>query len=394
MQDSKDMRTASSNRWPSSAALLWVMHLFQPNDDDHRHDDSRQLQRIRRYGRACLIPCAYVLALLALLLTGQLAWSVFLQACTLLLFGCGAFALCLFSGLNLRAPDKTLTAPMAVSMLAMMSWTLFVAPGTLVLFGPFALLITMASAFRLREKTLFAVVLFALAGNIFSQLLYFSITHDTAILMAGLSHCSALAITLPGFVMLATRVRRLYRSLYMVSVKMENIEEHARRDELTGSFNRRYMMAALQQQKHLADSTDQELCLAVIDLDHFKRINDEIGHLAGDEVLRTFAKLAQHSVRREDVFGRYGGEEFLLLLPGIALQSAFSTVERIRAMTENRLGIIAKVERKVTVSIGLTQYIPGESVLDLFARADMAMYLAKTSGRNQVVLQEAVEQRD
>jgi diguanylate cyclase (GGDEF)-like protein len=129
-------------------------------------------------------------------------------------------------------------------------------------------------------------------------------------------------------------------------------------------------------------------------LDHFKRINDEVGHLAGDEVLRVFTKLAQQSVRREDIFGRYGGEEFLLLLPGIALLDALNTVERIRALTETRLGLLSKLERKVTVSIGLTQYISGESVLDLFARGDMAMYLAKTGGRNQVVVEEPTESRD
>lgn len=388
------MRTATPKRWQNANLLLWLLHLFHPANPDQWQDDSRQLQRIRRFGWACLIPVAYALALILLTLAGQLSKHMVGEISILLATGVLIFAGLLFSGVNLRAADKTLTAPMAVSMLGLMSYALFRAPGTQILFVPFALLITMSCAFRLRGKTLLRVILFALTGNVLAVLAYYAIARYEALLVSGLLHCSALAITLPGFVMLATRVRRLYRSLYMVSVKMESIEEHARRDDLTGSFNRRYMMAALQQQKHLADATDQALCLAVIDLDHFKRINDEIGHLAGDEVLRHFARLAQHSVRKEDVFGRYGGEEFLLLLPDIGMRDAFTSVERIRVLTENRLGMIAKVERQVTVSIGLTQYTPGESVLDLFARADMAMYLAKTGGRNQVVMQEAVEQND
>ena len=151
------------------------------------------------------------------------------------------------------------------------------------------------------------------------------------------------------------------------------------------------MMSALQEQKQLADDNDDYLCLAVVDLDHFKRINDEVGHLAGDEVLRTFARVAQQHLRKEDVFGRYGGEEFLLLMPSTILLDALNIVERIRELSEAQLWVSAKLRQKVTVSIGVTQYIPGESVLDLFSRADAAMYLAKTGGRNQVVVEEPVE---
>lgn len=388
------MRAAQIKRGQRSGALLWLMHLFQSNNPENRQYDSRQLQRIRRFGQACLIPLAYAVVLLVFALAGQIKLDIFILAAVIEACGCLVFTVLLLSGYNMRAADKTLTAPMAFLMLSLMSVILYLAPGTQILFTPFALLIIMSSAFRLREKTLLTVVIFAVAGNLAALLLHYQQYQDTNLLVFGILHSAVLVTVLPGFAMLANRVRRLYRSLYMVSVKMESIEEHARRDELTGSFNRRYMMAALQQQKHLADTNDQNLCLAVIDLDHFKRINDEIGHLAGDEVLRTFSRLAQQGVRKEDVFGRYGGEEFLLLLPGIELQDALHTVERIRAMTETRLGIIAKVERKVTVSIGLTQYNPGESVLDLFARADMAMYLAKTGGRNRVVVQEASEAAD
>lgn len=391
MQQSNDMRATHSKRWPSTGVLLWLMKLFHHNKN---YDDSRQLQRLRRFGQASLIPASFVLLLFTFALLGQVRYST-VYAVTIGLFVAWlTVAIIFLAGVNLRAADKTLSPQMAFGMLSVMAITLYAEPATQIIFSPYALLIIMSCAFRLREKTLLFVVVYAIVSNLSAHLAYIASSHDNKLLLTGLLHCGTLGITLPGFAMLATRVRRLYRSLYMVSVKMENIEEHARRDELTGSFNRRYMMAALQDQKHQADSSDQNLCLAVIDLDHFKRINDEIGHLAGDEVLRSFAQLAQSSVRREDVFGRYGGEEFLLLLPGVTLLDALNTVERIRTLTEVRLGIIAKVERKVTVSIGLTQYVPGESVLDLFGRADTAMYLAKTGGRNRVMLQEATETAD
>jgi diguanylate cyclase (GGDEF)-like protein len=197
----------------------------------------------------------------------------------------------------------------------------------------------------------------------------------------------ALTITLPGFTVLASRVQRLHSALFQATKKIKDIEEDARRDVLLGCFNRRYIVAAIEQQKRLADENHSPLCLAVIDLDHFKRINDEAGHLGGDDVLRSFSRIAQDNIRQHDIFGRYGGEEFLLVLPDTSLASALSVAERIREQVEN-FSWDGKLRNPVTVSIGLTQYIPGESVLDLFSRTDTAMYLAKQGGRNQVVVEE------
>ena len=375
---------------------------FMPDSQPQRRSDygffskiePRQMQRIRRFGMACLLPFGYAFSLLVFYALNLLPGKAVLMSIGLLAGGCALFAAIFFSGRNLRSEDKNLTAASSISMIGAMLFTCYLEPITQIIYGPFALLIMLASAFRLRHNMLFVVAAVILGGDALVIVVQFLQGRLNSQLYLALTNASVLALTLPGFVFLGSKIRRLFRSLYMVSVKMENIEEHARRDELTGSFNRRYMMAALQQQKHLADGSDQNLCLAVVDLDHFKRINDEVGHLAGDEVLRVFAKLAQQNIRREDIFGRYGGEEFLLLLPGIGLLEALNTVERIRALTETRLGILAKLERKVTVSIGLTQFIPGESVLDLFARADVAMYMAKTGGRNQVVVEEPVEAKD
>jgi diguanylate cyclase (GGDEF)-like protein len=152
-------------------------------------------------------------------------------------------------------------------------------------------------------------------------------------------------------------------------------------------------LAALEEQKQLADESGIPLCMAVLDLDHFKRINDELGHLGGDEVLRTFARIAQQGVRGGDVFGRYGGEEFLLIFPGTSLLPALNTCERIRAQVES-YAWSSLLKGRVTVSVGVTQYVLGESVLEFFSRADTAMYLAKEGGRNQVVVEEPVARGD
>jgi diguanylate cyclase len=354
----------------------------------------RQMQRMRRFFTACSIPIGYLASLMGVFSLGLLQGWVLVLAAVLLFAGCVLYTLVFVVGWNQKLRDKNMTPLTSLSMICMMLLICYLNPLTQIIFVPFALLILLASAFRLRHKQLFMTGGVIFGGDVLVAALQYLQGHLEGYLSLALCNILVLALTLPGFVFMSSKIRRLYRSLYMVSVRMESIEEHARRDELTGCYNRRFMMAAMQQQKNIADSTDQSLCLAVLDLDNFKRINDDVGHLAGDEVLRTFAKLAQQNIRAEDTFGRYGGEEFLLLLPGIGISEAINTVERIRALTETRLNILAKLERKVTVSIGLTQFIPAESVLDLFSRGDVAMYMAKSGGRNQVIVKESVEVPD
>jgi diguanylate cyclase (GGDEF)-like protein len=207
-----------------------------------------------------------------------------------------------------------------------------------------------------------------------------------------LMHLLALGAAIPAFLFLIAKVQLLHHILHRASRKIKNIQEDAQRDTLLGCFNRRYIVAALEEQRQVADETGIPLCLAVIDLDHFKRINDELGHLGGDEVLRHFARVAQENVRAGDIFGRYGGRSFADLSRHLAAARA----QHLRA--HPRPGRGARLEGllrgKVTVSIGVTQYVPGESVLEFFSRADTATYLAKEGGRNQVVVEEPTRKGD
>ena len=172
-------------------------------------------------------------------------------------------------------------------------------------------------------------------------------------------------------------------------VKLEQavrtINELAIRDELTGVHNRRYLMSLIEREKERSDRSGRAFCLCLLDIDFFKRINDTYGHSAGDTVLRAFAQTVQALVRGSDCFGRYGGEEFLLMLPETPAVDARVLAERVRAAIDRLRCSDGPSEIALTVSIGLAEYRMGETITQAVGRADEALYLAKSSGRNRVV---------
>jgi diguanylate cyclase (GGDEF)-like protein/PAS domain S-box-containing protein len=152
-------------------------------------------------------------------------------------------------------------------------------------------------------------------------------------------------------------------------------EKLARSDALTGLPNRRALDDQLPQEMARTLRAGTELCLAIVDIDHFKAYNDTHGHLAGDAVLRDCAAAWDASLRGEDTILRFGGEEFLVILPDCGADEASEIVERLRAATPDGQ----------TCSAGLAVWRPGESVDELVARADQALYRAKESGRDRLV---------
>jgi diguanylate cyclase (GGDEF)-like protein len=143
-------------------------------------------------------------------------------------------------------------------------------------------------------------------------------------------------------------------------------------------------MIAMEDAKRWADETREPLSICMIDLDRFKRYNDEFDHLTGDQVLRAFAQAAQGGLRATDVFGRYGGEEFVQVLRRSTVVGAMADAERLRERISQLDLPIARSTRRLTVSIGVAQYKPGETIIQTFARADEALYRAKQRGRNRV----------
>jgi len=174
----------------------------------------------------------------------------------------------------------------------------------------------------------------------------------------------------------------------------DNLEENfqrqmydsALRDGLTKAFNKRYFTDRLQAEFAFSHRHESPLVLCMMDLDHFKSVNDTYGHLAGDYVLQTLAGLIQASVRAEDVFARYGGEEFSVISRGITVESAIIMAERIRHAAEQHAFQWNGTRMPITLSLGLAG-LPNPKIrspADLIAAADEALYDAKRGGRNQV----------
>ena len=311
----------------------------------------------------------------------------------LAVLGCTGFWLALRAGLHEKVRHRHFKLAIVAALLFGMLVIVYLAPVTQILLAPFSFVALAYGTFTVPRRNLLGLVACMLGGYAVVVGLHYADQRNVTLLRLEMLHWLALAASLPAFTMLMGKVQRLYRSLYQASRKIRNIQEDAQRDPLIGCFNRRYVLAALEEQKQLADESGIPLCLAVLDIDHFKRINDELGHLGGDDVLRAFARIAQQGVRGGDVFGRYGGEEFLLIFPATSLLPALNTCERIRAQVENHAWS-KLLKGRVTVSIGVTQYVLGESVLEFFSRADTAMYMAKEGGRNQVVVEEPVAKGD
>ena len=193
-----------------------------------------------------------------------------------------------------------------------------------------------------------------------------------------------------GIVLLAVGVRSTFAQKRAVereeAIRLE-LERHARTDELTGLANRRETLAALDRSIALARRNGQPLSVAVLDIDHFKKVNDTHGHPAGDEVLRRIGQIALQIMRAHDVVGRTGGEEFVIILPETDAHEALVACDRLRAALAGTTLMLESGEAlSVTLSAGVAQLAPSDQSSCLIARADQALYAAKAAGRDRVLL--------
>lgn len=184
---------------------------------------------------------------------------------------------------------------------------------------------------------------------------------------------------------LRKRNHELQSTTEKLGVALEQIGELARRDELTGLYNRRHLFEVLDQECNRVSRKHEPFSVCIADIDFFKQVNDTHGHQVGDKVLRKVAKELNDSLRNIDCIGRYGGEEFLVILPQTALAGAIIKAERIRQQVENLTFTSEGEIFKVTLSIGLAEHKLGERTDDTILRADKALYRAKDSGRNKTV---------
>jgi len=193
---------------------------------------------------------------------------------------------------------------------------------------------------------------------------------------------------LSGAVLALMYVQARYRELLVTAqLEQQNLQKLAYADPLTGAANRRRMYQRLEEQMiqanpdHQANPDNLGACVVLLDLDHFKRFNDGYGHNAGDEVLRQVVSLLKGEIRVDDTLGRWGGEEFMVLLPNTTLEQAVGIAERLRSciasLTLEGLG-------QITASFGVAEFGTAERVEHWIDRADQALYQAKQQGRNTV----------
>lgn len=183
---------------------------------------------------------------------------------------------------------------------------------------------------------------------------------------------------------LAEEIKKAHVTNQALQKAMSRIEELASHDELTGLYNRRQLMHSLELEKKRADRSGQLFSIIMLDIDHFKHINDTFGHLKGDEILKEVAGVLKTTLRETDICARYGGEEFMLVLEHADKEKAKICAERLRQLIEARKFLQSEENFSVTASLGCTTYRPKEELSQMISRADEALYRAKNSGRNRV----------
>ncbi len=176
----------------------------------------------------------------------------------------------------------------------------------------------------------------------------------------------------------------LAEALKEVEAQKSELERLSIRDPLTGTYNRRYLDSALDKAFHFASRHSSRLSVAVVDLDHFKQVNDQHSHAVGDQVLIRFVELVNDNVRAEDVLARFGGEEFVLVMPGVDLAGAASACEKLRKQVADFDWSTVCKSLSVTISIGVADNAGATSWAKIMSDADRRLYKAKDAGRNRV----------
>lgn len=351
-------------------------------------DDPRQALRIKRFFISLFVyllnmPLSYLAYTGGFMQFKDLAWgwivATLLNVVLYIVFR---------SGLNKKMKDPSLTyAQLCLAILVVMYAFFFVPEAKGILFAVYVLILLFGT-FRLDTRQFLnvsAFILITYAIDIFLLHIYRPGAID---LQFEIFHWFALGVVLISVSLIGGNISALRRDLAASRKKLQaslaTIQEMAIQDDLTKFFNRRHLMELLEKENNRSIRTGAVFSLAMMDLDKFKNINDTFGHQAGDEVLITFSNIISNVLRKTDFCGRYGGEEFLVVLTQTDLNEAKIFAERIRACIEESLVLDFDNQTKVTVSIGLAEHRENENVDRTISRADEAMYKAKRNGRNRV----------
>lgn len=252
--------------------------------------------------------------------------------------------------------------------------------------------------FHKAELFFFMLMVLVVASGVFSLAAFSAATGGTVVggiksaanfafmaaVLAGLSAVCGFLLVYPIMSSSLRERGKLQKMTESLSVRSLNLEHAAVTDSLTGMYNRRYFDDALAEYLDAFGHIDKPIGMVILDLDHFKKVNDTHGHDVGDKVLREVAECLQVFTRYHDVLARLGGEEFAILSPNITERQLYNLSDRIRqAVSELRI-VNGNVTLKVTVSAGLAIWDGTETGEELYRRADKQLYEAKRQGRNRV----------
>ena len=303
---------------------------------------------------------------------------------------CGAIYAWTASGRNLRMRDPNLGMPQIAAAVVLQIGVVAAAPQ---LAFPFLANLFTVFAFGMTWAPVRQAAMVWSLGVVALGMLFYAMGERLAFPVASAAErwlvWSYFSLILGRCLMLSVQAselrQRLQDSRRKLADSLAQVQQLASHDELTRTLNRRALIARLEEQRSRAERFHEAFCVALLDLDHFKAVNDTHGHAAGDAVLRAFAALAQAGLRDSDVFGRYGGEEFMLILGATPLAAVQPPLERIRAELEQRDWAAVAGGLRVTVSIGVTAFHRGETLEQVLSRADDALYEAKRLGRDRIV---------
>lgn len=363
-----------------------------------RTDPSEQKFQKLRLQRFYLAQISYLITYVIIglaWLAGQYSASALLAIShvTVALLTQLGFFVAIASGYNLRFKDPSFTNPQLVVATLLASYLLMFAGdirGSLIMLYPLSLLF---GVFHLKLGEFIRHAAFALACFTLVQIWDVSVNYSHKPPTVHLLEWFVLASFLSWLCVFGNYIRRLRERLQMrhntlqlhqetLKGMMGQLQNLAATDGLTGLANRRHFLAEAERRMHLLPP-GKALGIALIDLDHFKSINDSYGHAAGDEVLQRFAQLARENLREEDLVARFGGEEFIILLNKSDLSMLQQCVERIRDSFAKVSFDHLPPDSRQTFSAGLTMVKAGDCLEKRILQADQALYRAKELGRNR-----------
>ncbi|MEO6138435.1 MAG: GGDEF domain-containing protein [Luteimonas sp.] len=356
--------------------------------------DPRRRIRLTLWSIAALVYFCSALVLWFGMRQGWMYANRLVPWCMFLALGLGAVYAALRSGWSERFADPAMTVSQILIGVVGVEWGYVICgPVRGVALFPLLLIFTFG-AFSLSWRKIAVLTGVALASLLATMLVLHASRDTTAFwslanidLRVDLTNFLMISIMLPALAFVAAMLSQLRSKLRSqreaLTSALSEVQRLATHDALTGLCNRRYMDQRLLEEHAICARQDRTFSIALIDLDNFKQINDVQGHAEGDRVLKWFAEQSRMALRTADQIARWGGEEFLVLMPGTDGKHAQACIERMRQKLQVEQG---QAQSPVSFSSGVTQYRTGETIAEMLLRADAGMYEVKHAGRDAVRL--------